>query len=928
MSDRDLTPDLVGPPLHGEMLRQRPLGWHFERMARSHPDRVFLHSLALPEESRTFGEFHDEARRVATCLVELGLTDGARIGLIAENRPRWCVAHAAALLAGAVIVPIDAQTPAAGLAAILSDCDAKGLFFSDELAERAAELEERGWSGTMLGLDEHELGRTWSELSAGRDDVSLPTVAGGDNTAVLVYTSGTTGDPKGVILTHRNLQAELLGIQGFLNIAPSDVLLMFLPLQHVLSQIGGYLLPGALGLRCVHARITNGEELLEVVREEEITILVAVPMLYHLMHQRVESALAALPFPVRAVLQRLRRFNGRLRRRFDLDFGPLIFGKVHALFGPQLRLMVSGGSPLDPKVQSDFLEMGLPLCQVYGLTETTGGATFTPLADVEVATCGQPGQGVSVRIDKPDAEGIGEICIGGEILTPGYHGRPEATAALLQDGWLHTGDLGRITPQGNVQVTGRSKDVIVLGSGKNIYPEELEAHYAHSPWVEELCVLGRDSGGASGEKLHAVVVPDWSAMRREGVTSVREKIFFELEQLSFDLPSYQRVLSFELRRDPLPRTPTRKLQRYKVETGVGEDAAPAELPPDEPEVAARLAGSAGQVVAEMLQARMDGDAKVQGRSSFELDLGLDSLNRMEALLSIENALSIQFDDDEVAELQVVDELVQLCEQKVEARGGSTEGARESGWGAIVASATAEDLPEHLRERRKGISLVALQILIRWIGRWTFFLLFRLTAKGRHHLPQEGPYLVCPNHVSFLDGFLVSTLFPKRVVAHSFVLGEAEYVEGGLAGWFSSFVGLLPTDPNRYLRKSLRQAAAGLKQGRVLLIFPEGTRSVNGCLQELRFGSAVLATELDIPIVPVRIEGAYEAWPRGQTLPRPKKCRVAFGPPLHPREVLPPNCQGEQAHAKMTKALQAALIDLGVPMAEDGPSGYVRGSGPS
>jgi long-chain acyl-CoA synthetase len=878
----------------------------FDSAARESPDEEFLLSLSLEEESRTFGEYNDEAKAVARSLLAQGVKTGDRVAILCENRPRWCVAYAAILHAGAIVVAIDAQTGPEAIQAVLDDSGSVGLFVSAELAGHLPALRERGFEGLVFGLDEDGAPSPWSQLSAGAE-AELPQIAGGDAEAAVLYTSGTTGSPKGVVLTHANLQSLVMAVDQALAFRPDDRLLMFLPLQHVLSQVGSFILPAALRLTVVHAVIASGEELVRTVREGRVTILLAVPLFFHVLHDRIERGVAAAPALARSAFRSFLRWNGFLRRRLGLNLGRLFFRKVHALFGPQLRFMVSGASALDGGVESGFRAMGFDLIQAYGMTETSGGVTVMPLSSKKTGVVGAPLPGATVRIAAPDDAGVGEVLLRGPMITPGYHDRPEATAELLAGGWLHTGDLGRFDDEGFLQITGRSKDVIILGSGKNIYPEDLEVQYSRSPWIEELCVLGID-GGEQGEKLHAVVVPDWAQLKREGISGVREVIRFELETVSAQLPPYQRVLSFELRRDPLPRTPTRKVQRFKIlphQETIEERRA--SLPADGPEQVARLESEAGRTIIELIRGRIGEELPLQASSAFELDLGLDSLSRMELLLSIERALEIGFEDDEAAELATVDDLLQLAEAKRAAGAGG--GARAGGWPELIAEAGPEDLPELLRERRSFLSYCGLQLMV-WTAHLINLVFFRLRSTGIENAPKEGAFLVCPNHVSFLDGFLVASLFPRSVVRHAFVLGEADHVESGLAGGLSRFGGIVPTNPNLHLRLSMRAGAAGLKDGRVLMVFPEGTRSADGKLQDLKQGSAILATELDLPIVPALIEGAFDAWPRGASRPRLfTPCKVSFGKPIQPAEIAA-GLQGEAAYAKVTERLREGLIELG------------------
>jgi long-chain acyl-CoA synthetase len=882
----------------------RPLAQLFDEAARLAPEVTYLRSRTLPRETFTFRQANETARDVARHLVGLGVRPGDRVALVAENRPRWCVAYAGVLHAAAVVVPLDVQAPASGLARMLADCGARAVIVSEAMRGRVDEaflsLDPRP---SVLSLDDAPGGRTWDAWIAGDPDVPLPEPRGGDAPAAILYTSGTTGEPKGVVLTHANLWAELDAVSAAVRFAPTDRLIMFLPLQHVLSQVGSFLLPATVRTGVVHASVQRGEELLQAVREEGVTILLAVPLLYHLLHARIERGLASLAAPLRWTLRALRRINGVLPAPVRRRVGRLVFARVHGLFGPQVRLLVSGGAALDPGVQRDFLAMGLPLAQAYGLTETAGGSTFSDVAHVVVGTVGKALPGVSVRIADPDASGAGEVLLGGPTVTAGYWAKPTATHELLRDGWLHTGDLGRLDARGNLAITGRLKDVIVLGSGKNVYPEEVESHYGRCAHVSEACVLGVPAPGG-GEALHAVIVPDWERLREDGITAVRDRLRFEIENASLELPSWQRAKSFEIRRDPLPRTATRKLQRFLVRRG---DGVPGEHGTagraDDAAQAARLESPEGRAVGGALRARLGARAEgLRGGASLELDLGLDSLTRMEVLLSVEQELGVALPEDLARGLVTVDDLVRALQER---RGRAAEPMAVTSWTDVVAAAGPADLPDWLLRTRGPVERGAL--FLAWCGaRFLARLLFRLRVRGQEHLPPSGAYLLCPNHVSWLDGFLVGCALPWSHLERAFAFGERAYVSGGLVEVLARAFGVVPTDANTEVGRTMRAGAAGLKAGRVLMLFPEGVRSADGSLQQVKLGAPILAAELGVPVVPVVLRGAFEAWPRGRRLPRPHPIDVDFGAPIVPARVAPIDLPRDTRYRRLVDALAAAL----------------------
>ena len=335
-----------------------------------------------------------------------------------------------------------------------------------------------------------------------------------------------------------------------------------------------------------------------------------------------------------------------------------------------MRVMVTGGSRFDPRIGRDLYRMGLNIVQAYGLTECSGAATLTRPGDPHIESVGQPLAGVEVRVlEEPDGTRTrdhhdGEVLIKGPIVMAGYHNRPDATAAALRDGWLYTGDLGYLDDGGRLHITGRKKEMIVLASGKNIYPEEVEAVYAQSPFIAEVCVLGvARPDDPSSERLHAIVVPNFELMRERGIVNTREIVRFDIEGLSLQLPHHKRVLSFDIWRDPLPRTTTRKLKRHEIERQYHERAAETDRP------AGRAAANGGTKIrpgrpsrtrsgpSQVIRAAAKPGAIVTPDASLELDLGLDSMERVELLARLEQMFGAPVPADVAQGIYTVRELV-------------------------------------------------------------------------------------------------------------------------------------------------------------------------------------------------------------------------------------------------------------------------------
>ena len=348
-----------------------------------------------------------------------------------------------------------------------------------------------------------------------------------------------------------------------------------------------------------------------------------------------------------------------LGRKFGVNLGRILFRRVHDLFGERMRFLVTGGSRFDPKIGRDFYSLGIDVLQAYGLTETSGGAFVNPHGRLVIGSVGKPLRGVEARIvdaqpSEDNSPASGEILMRGSIVMKGYWNRPDATAEILKDGWLYTGDLAYFDADGNLFITGRKKEVIILSNGKNVYPEEIEAHYLQSPYIKELCVMGME-GAAGSDKLYAVIVPNFDVLRQRKVVNAKEVIRFDVEGLSAKLASTKRISGYEIWQEDLPRTTTRKLKRFEIEKRVkagmgaadgGELPTTKPLTPEEtawlekPEIQRAL-----KIVREYATTTPE---QIRPTDNLELDLGLDSMRRVELLVALEQQLGGDVPESQLA----------------------------------------------------------------------------------------------------------------------------------------------------------------------------------------------------------------------------------------------------------------------------------------
>ena len=472
-------------------------------------------------ERATYAQLREQADAAAGFLASRGIRTGDACAILADNDIAWCAVYLGLLRIGALAVPFDTHYSPQQIATLLRDSGAKLLFTT---ARYVAAVEEarrlngssaevvllRGRHGDLPSFEELQK-KEWPPLPAGK-------VTRGDPAAIL-YTSGTTSDPKGVVLTHGNLLAEAEAVFQVVNLGAEDSILGVMPLYHALAQMANLLLPFVVGARVIYLEEISTTELLKALRNYRPTAFCCVPQFFYNIHQRVLGKAAEGGWLRKMLFRTLLSANAALRHRLGLNIGPFVFSAVHDVLGSKMRFLITGGARFDPAVGRDFYRLGFGLFEAYGLTESSGAATLTGPGEGGHGFVGRPLPGVEVKImpaakNAENGDASGEIAIRGAIVMQGYFHRPDASAAVLRDGWFLTGDLGYLDAQGRLTITGRKKEVIILSSGKNIYPEEIEAHYLQSPYIAELCVLGLAAPGEpAAERLHAVIVPNLEVLR-------------------------------------------------------------------------------------------------------------------------------------------------------------------------------------------------------------------------------------------------------------------------------------------------------------------------------------------------------------------------------------------------------------------------------
>lgn len=877
-------------------------------------------------ESYSYAELRRMAESVGGWIQENGYAPGSRLAIIADNHPRWVAVYLGIIAAGCVVVPLDTALYNDQVTKLLNDSGTLVLFCD----ARHAEISRQAVAGSEIRLLLMDPERMAGAHDSQNKPETLPGVfetgparfhrisPSADDLASLLYTSGTTADPKGVMLTHGNLLAEVEAVFNWVNIGPEDALLGVLPMFHVLALMANLMLPLVKGSRVCYLESLNTTQLLRALQERGITAFAVVPQFFYLIHERIFHRVAKRGLVAQQAMRLLLKVS-RALRRIGWNAGPFLFGKVHEIFGEKMRYLVTGGSRFDPSVANDFYSMGIDVLQAYGLTETTAAVFANSPTSNVIGSVGKAMKGVEAKIVDAQSQGeggpaTGEIALRGGVVMKGYWNRPDSTAAVLREGWLYTGDLGYFDADGNLFLTGRKKEVIVLSSGKNIHPEEVEAHYLKSPYIKELAVIGIEGkSGEGGDRLHAVIVPNFDVLRQRQIVNAKEVIRFDVESLSQQIASTKRIGSFEIWQEDLPRTTTRKIKRFEVEKRVKTHAArkpenDADLPMDRPLTAEEIdwlkQPDVEKALAIMRQTAHNAPANLRPKHNLELDLGLDSMQRIELLSQIEQQLGGDVQESQLAQLYTVRDLIDAVLQSVAAGvKGSTSTKAFSGWKTIFTEESdAADVVALAPQPVSGIFWYLVSRLIQVIALDRF----DLWVSGIENLPKSGAYILSSNHQSYLDAPILASVLPPLRFDDVFAVGTSEIFGEGFMRRLARSLRVVVVDPDANLIPAMRAGAYGLRQGRPLILYPEGERSIDGTPKRFKKGAAILSIHLQVPIVPIAIDGFYEAWPRNRSFQGFTPLQIKIGHPIFPP---PESDASEEAYENLTTELKTKVVEM-------------------
>ncbi|MCF2638516.1 AMP-binding protein [Fusobacterium varium] len=766
---------------------------------------------------------------------EFPIENEDKVIIFMENRPELLYSFLGTWDKSGTCVCLDASLSGEELVYYINDSDSKYIYTSQgnlPKVQKALEI-----SGKTLGI------AVVDEIADKEFDGELVINAPApENVALMLYTSGTTGNPKGVMLKFDNILINVEGLDKYNMFVQEDIVLALLPMHHIFPLLGSGVIPLAKGATIVFLKEMSSQAMVDAFQKYKVTMMIGVPRLWEMLHQKIMEKINASKV-TKGIFKLAEKIN-------NISFSRKIFKKVHDNFGGNLRFFVSGGSKLDPKIARDFLTLGIKICEGYGMTETAPMISFTPLNEIMPGSAGKILPGIEVKIADD-----GEIIARGRNVMKGYYKRPEATAETIdRDGWIHTGDLGEIKND-YLYVTGRKKEMIVLSNGKNINPIEIEQWImGKTNLIQEIVVAEIDS------VLTAVIYPNFQKISEEKVTNIKETLKWGvIDSYNGKAPNYKKILDIRIVQEEMPKTKIGKIRRFMIpEMLKGKDNENIVI--EEPKF-------------EEYTMLKDYLVKVKKKpvtpfAHIELDLGTDSLDMVELLTYLESTFGIKASEELIIENSTVEKLAEYIKEN---RGENV--IEEVNWKEYLNKDIDVELPKSNIVTKIGKAIL-------WI---VFKLYIRVKKEGAENITTD-PVIYAGNHQSFLDAFLFNHVVPTNVLNNVYYLAKVKHFSKGYMKTLGENSNVILVDINKNLGEVLQTLAMVLRSGKSVAIFPEGARTRDGKMLEFKKAFAILAKELNIPIVPFGIKGAFEAFPSNSKFPKSSNVEIRFFERIEPKDM--------------------------------------------
>ena len=753
--------------------------------------------------------------------------------IIMENRPEWIYSFFTIWDKNSAAIAIDAQSSPKEILYVLEDSNPDIIMCSNETEKNILEaISNYNFKDNIkvLNVDNFKIdNEKMKKIANSQFELRNPE---GNQTAAMLYTSGTTGSPKGVMLTYNNLMTEMEGIYEKGIFDHRDQILALLPFHHVLPLTATVLLMLRYQTSIVFVRKIASKEIFEALEKNRVTALIGVPRVFKLFYDGIKQQIDA-KFITRAIFKIMSKSKSiPLKRK--------VFSKVHKKFGGHLDFIVAGGAKLDPEIARFYETLGIYSLEGYGLTETSPVIAVNSKKERKIGTIGKKLYNVDVKIENE------ELWVKGPIVMKGYYNKPEKTAEVMtEDGWFKTGDLAKIDEEGYITIIGRRNSMIVLSNGKNIDPETLENRLIakSDKLIKEAGIFNHQN------KLAAIIIPDLLECRKRNINNVKTYIKNIVEDYNLSAHNYEKVLDYKVFEEELPKTRVGKLRRFMLpnlyEQNVVKKAKVVE--PD---------NEVYKILKEYVKKAKG--IEPQPEENLELEIGMDSLDIVEFFAYIENNFGLQLDEEKFAEmpnLKLLSEYINEKAVKIE--------NNEINWKQIIEE--AKPIKDDKNRWITKFLKVFLDVIIK--------IYFRIQRNGREKLDSK-PKIYVSNHQSFIDPLILGSLLPKSILYNTIFLAIDWYFKKFPLKLLVSNGNVILIDINKNIRKSVEEIVGYLKSGKNVLIFPEGARTKDGKVAEFKKVFAIISKELGIDVQCLGIKGGFEAYSRYMKFPKPKKIKVA------------------------------------------------------
>ncbi len=800
------------------------------------------------EKDITFTELIHNVTAVAN---HLPIKQGEKCIIFSENREEWIYSVFAIWQKRSIVVPVDATSTVSDLAYILNDCTPECIIVSANCLDTAEKaIKEADAKTKVVSIEDFaKFCKEDADVSAENYEPDQQTIA------LIVYTSGTTGSPKGVMLTFSNLFANIRGVSEEVKIFNIERrTLILLPLHHILPLMGTVIAPILNGGGVAICPSLSGPDIMQTLCRGQIAIFVGVPRLWQTLYSGIKKKIDE-KWITRALFNLCKKANSRTLSR-------IIFKSVHQKMGGHLDFCVSGGAALDTEIGEGLRTLGLDVLEGYGMTETAPIIAFTRPDDIIPGCVGLPLPSVECKIVN------GELCAKGPNVMVGYYNRPKETADVIDaDGFIHTGDLARIDEKGRVYITGRSKEIIVLSNGKNVQPAEIEFQLEkYDDLIKEVAVTEKN------DMLWAIIVPQNANITED---ELKTKV---VQPYNKTVENYKKIMNIFIYNGDLPRTKLDKLQRFKLKDIINGN----ENGHDNDNVAPVNDCSNESEEFRIIKEYIESEKKVTVKPTdhIETDLAFDSLDRVSLQGFIEQTFGMTINADTMADFKDIRSLA----EKV-AKGQTRREVEKIDWHKILTN--GNDNNDENNDENENLKLPTASFthtLYEGMFKMFFKTYNRMTIKGVENIPANGPFILAPNHQSYLDAPIAMAGVPKNQINDIYFYATEEHVQGKFLRFIANRHNIILME-NRNLKNSILKLSKVLRQGKSIMIFPEGTRTFSGEMGDFKKTFAILAKELNVPIVPVRITGAYRMLKRGTRFIQPCHIQVEYLPEVMPNETL-------------------------------------------